>query len=260
MRLIEAGESITSRNRPPSFCSISLPHAPCSEPAVPLRRNRRIEPRKCRSAQSGVGPRRTGRVSVSGRAPPAPYSPPHVRSGQQCVSFGHTRPGAQMAQRRHAVRGPGFPSEGGNIPHIAVIPPSANSRAPVTWEASSEAQNSDRGGDLLGPARALQNGALCSLGLVLLDRLAGSCDAALMERREDRAGADGVHTNALPMYATFHRIAKRASTIGRIHLAGTALLPGPRVSDRHRLRKLQVRVLDRVGCAAHRATAYRHTR
>ena len=114
-----------------------------------------------------------------------------------------------MAQRRQRRTWPGFPSEGGNIPHIAV-----------------RKQQGAGHGDLLGPARALQNGALCSLGLVLLDSLAGSCDAALMERREDRAAADGVHTNALPMNATFHRIAKRASTIGRIHPAGTALLPG----------------------------------
>jgi hypothetical protein len=33
--------------------------------------------------------------------------------------------------------------------------------------------------------------------IILLDGLAGRCDAALMERREDRARADGVHTNAL---------------------------------------------------------------
>src|SRR5207302_550849 len=39
--------------------------------------------------------------------------------------------------------------------------------------------------------------ALCGLGVILLDGLAGRCDAALMERREDRARADGVHTNAL---------------------------------------------------------------
>src|SRR5215831_12131355 len=58
-------------------------------------------------------------------------------------------------------------------------------------------QKQDRGGDLLGPARALQHGALCGLGVILLDGLAGRCDAALMERREDRARADGVHTNAL---------------------------------------------------------------
>src|SRR5207302_9541322 len=43
----------------------------------------------------------------------------------------------------------------------------------------------------------LQNGALCGLGIILLDGLAGRCDAALMERREDRARTDGVHTNAL---------------------------------------------------------------
>src|SRR4051794_1094212 len=58
-------------------------------------------------------------------------------------------------------------------------------------------QKQDRGGDLLGPARALQHGALCGPGIVLLDGLAGSCEAALMEWREDRARADGVHTNAL---------------------------------------------------------------
>ena len=51
--------------------------------------------------------------------------------------------------------------------------------------------------NLLGPARALQHGALCGLGVVLLDGLAGRCDTALMERRRDRARADGVHTNAL---------------------------------------------------------------
>src|SRR5271155_5293801 len=58
-------------------------------------------------------------------------------------------------------------------------------------------QKQDRGGDLLGPAGTLQHGALRGPGVVLLDGLAGSCDAALMERREDRARADGVHTNAL---------------------------------------------------------------
>src|SRR5712672_1063890 len=58
-------------------------------------------------------------------------------------------------------------------------------------------QKQDRGGDLFGPTRALQHGALCGLGVVLLDGLAGRCDAALMERREDRARADGVHTNAV---------------------------------------------------------------
>src|SRR6202007_2776234 len=52
-------------------------------------------------------------------------------------------------------------------------------------------------GDLRGPTRALQHGALCRPGVVLLDGLAGGCNAALMERREDRAGADGVDTNAL---------------------------------------------------------------
>src|SRR3954468_24160985 len=45
--------------------------------------------------------------------------------------------------------------------------------------------------------RALQHSALCGPGVILLDTLAGSCDAALMKRREDRARADGVHTNAL---------------------------------------------------------------
>src|ERR1700746_2724300 len=55
-------------------------------------------------------------------------------------------------------------------------------------------QKQDRGGDLLGPARALEHGALCGLGVVLLDRLARRGEAALMERREDRAGANGVHT------------------------------------------------------------------
>src|SRR5438128_12236163 len=34
-------------------------------------------------------------------------------------------------------------------------------------------------------------------GVILLDGLAGRGDAALMERREDRARADGVHTNAV---------------------------------------------------------------
>src|SRR5262249_25389165 len=58
-------------------------------------------------------------------------------------------------------------------------------------------QKQDRGGDLLGPAWALQHGALCGLGVILLDGLASRRDAALMERREDRARADGVHTNAL---------------------------------------------------------------
>src|SRR6516165_124266 len=58
-------------------------------------------------------------------------------------------------------------------------------------------QKQDRGGDLLGPARALQHGALRGLGVVLLNGLASRGDAALMERREDRARADGVHTNAL---------------------------------------------------------------
>src|SRR5580698_8656529 len=58
-------------------------------------------------------------------------------------------------------------------------------------------QKQDRGGDLLGPARALQHRALCGAGVVLLDGLAGSCDAALLERREDRASADGVHANAV---------------------------------------------------------------
>src|SRR5437899_7325897 len=58
-------------------------------------------------------------------------------------------------------------------------------------------QKQNRGGDLLGPARALQHGALCGPGVVLLDGLAGRLDAALMERREDRARADGVHTNTL---------------------------------------------------------------
>src|SRR5207237_5199444 len=58
-------------------------------------------------------------------------------------------------------------------------------------------QKQDRGGDLLGPARALQHGALCGLGVILLDGLAGRCDAALMERREDRARSDGVHTYAV---------------------------------------------------------------
>src|SRR6266850_1089680 len=58
-------------------------------------------------------------------------------------------------------------------------------------------QEQDGGGDLLGPARTLQHGALRGLGVILLDGLAGSCDAALMERREDRARADGVHTNAV---------------------------------------------------------------
>src|SRR6266403_512035 len=47
------------------------------------------------------------------------------------------------------------------------------------------------------PVRLLQHGALCGLGVILLDGLAGRCDAALMERRKDRARADGVHTNAL---------------------------------------------------------------
>jgi hypothetical protein len=37
---------------------------------------------------------------------------------------------------------------------------------------------------------------LCGLGGVLLNGLAGRCDAALIERREDRARADGVHANA----------------------------------------------------------------
>ena len=41
-------------------------------------------------------------------------------------------------------------------------------------------QKQDRGGDLLGPARALQHGDLCGPGVILLDGLAGSCDAALM--------------------------------------------------------------------------------
>src|SRR3954463_9084144 len=45
--------------------------------------------------------------------------------------------------------------------------------------------------------RALQHSALGGPGVILLDALAGSCDAALMKGREDRAGADGVHTNAL---------------------------------------------------------------
>jgi hypothetical protein len=34
-------------------------------------------------------------------------------------------------------------------------------------------------------------------GVVLLDALAGRRDAARMERREDRARPDGVHTNAV---------------------------------------------------------------
>ena len=51
-------------------------------------------------------------------------------------------------------------------------------------------QKQDCGGDLVCPARALQRGALCGLGVILLDGLAGRCDAALMER-EDRARADG---------------------------------------------------------------------
>src|SRR5215831_9165984 len=58
-------------------------------------------------------------------------------------------------------------------------------------------QKQDRGGDLFGPAWALQHGALCGSGVVLLDGLPGRGDTALMERREDRARADGVHTNAL---------------------------------------------------------------
>src|SRR6266851_4202272 len=58
-------------------------------------------------------------------------------------------------------------------------------------------QKQDRDGDLLSPARALQHRALCGLGVILLDGLAGRCDAALMERCEDRARSDGVHTNAL---------------------------------------------------------------
>src|SRR6266581_2166134 len=40
-------------------------------------------------------------------------------------------------------------------------------------------QEQDCGGDLLGPARALQHGASCSLGVVLLDGLAGRREAAL---------------------------------------------------------------------------------
>ena len=41
-------------------------------------------------------------------------------------------------------------------------------------------QKQDCGCDLLGPARALQHGALCGPGVILLDSLAGRCDAALM--------------------------------------------------------------------------------
>ena len=51
-------------------------------------------------------------------------------------------------------------------------------------------QKQDRGGDLLGPAWALQHGAVCGLGVVLLDGLASRCDAALMEWREDWARAE----------------------------------------------------------------------
>src|ERR1043166_8263605 len=58
-------------------------------------------------------------------------------------------------------------------------------------------QKQDRGGDLLGFARALEHGALCGPGVVLLDGLAPRGDPALMERCEDRAGANGVHTNAV---------------------------------------------------------------
>ena len=52
-------------------------------------------------------------------------------------------------------------------------------------------QKQDRGGDLLGPARALQHGALCGLGVILLDGLAGRCDAALMEERPSPADCTG---------------------------------------------------------------------
>src|ERR1700733_11388556 len=58
-------------------------------------------------------------------------------------------------------------------------------------------QKQYRGCDLLGPARALQHGALCGAGVVLLDGLASRRDAPRMERRENRARADGVHPNAL---------------------------------------------------------------
>src|SRR5205823_2508923 len=45
--------------------------------------------------------------------------------------------------------------------------------------------------------------------------------------------------SSLPMFATLHCFAKRASTIRRIHPAGTALLAPAWVSDLNRLRKLQ---------------------
>src|SRR5438552_375170 len=75
------------------------------------------------------------------------------------------------------------------------------------------------GGELLGPARALQHGASCRLGVVLLDGLASRRDAALMERREDRARADGVHANALRRVVGGERPRQaRDSSLGRVIL------------------------------------------
>ena len=57
-------------------------------------------------------------------------------------------------------------------------------------------ENQVRGDVLRGPARALQHGALRGFGVVLRDGFTGRCEAPLMERCEDQAKADGVHTNA----------------------------------------------------------------
>src|ERR1700739_5140278 len=90
-------------------------------------------------------------------------------------------------------------------------------------------QKQDRGGDLLGPARALQHGGLCGPGVVLLDGLAGGGDAALMERREDRAGDDGVHPNALRRVVGGERPVKPATAT---LVVSYCRLPPPATTER----------------------------
>ena len=112
---------ITNRNRLPFFCSISLPHAPCWELEVPLRRNRHIELRMCRSAQSEAGPRRTGTVSISGRAPPAAiFFSPCARRPAMSLIRAYTASGAD---------------------HPMYDPPLTCRTWPVIALASSEARN-----------------------------------------------------------------------------------------------------------------------
>ena len=92
----------------------------------------------------------------------------------------------------------------------AVMPPSTNRQLPVMYDASSDARNKDRGGDLLRRARSAHHCALGCIIIVVLYSVASSLDATRMKWRKYRAGANSIDADAVRRMIHSHAVVKPA--------------------------------------------------